>query len=123
MTHGPPPSISPPNGSSGCTVVVFGRALRHAVRAALPFGSAVIAFILHQWWTVLRQTPGAWARVAGVLCAALAFVHLVMAPVLRLALPGVLRNGLNVHEGQVTHRAVADALKLKYTPAEAALRL
>jgi alanine dehydrogenase len=34
-----------------------------------------------------------------------------------------LRNGLNVHEGQVTYRAVADALKLKYTPAQAALRL
>ena len=34
-----------------------------------------------------------------------------------------LRNGLNVHEGQVTHRAVAEALKLKFTPAEAALRL
>ena len=34
-----------------------------------------------------------------------------------------LRNGLNVHEGHVTHRAVADALNLKYTPAQAALRL
>jgi alanine dehydrogenase len=34
-----------------------------------------------------------------------------------------LRNGLNVHEGQVTHRAVANALKLKYTPAQAALKL
>jgi alanine dehydrogenase len=34
-----------------------------------------------------------------------------------------LRNGLNVFQGQVTHRAVAGALKLKYTPAEAALRL
>jgi len=34
-----------------------------------------------------------------------------------------LRNGLNVYDGMVTHRAVADALKLKYTPAEAALRL
>ena len=34
-----------------------------------------------------------------------------------------LRNGLNVHDGQVTYRAVADALKLKYTPAQAALRL
>jgi alanine dehydrogenase len=34
-----------------------------------------------------------------------------------------LRNGLNVYDGQVTHRAVAEALKLKYTPAEAALRL
>jgi alanine dehydrogenase len=34
-----------------------------------------------------------------------------------------LRNGLNVHEGKVTHRAVAEALKLKFTPPEAALRL
>jgi alanine dehydrogenase len=34
-----------------------------------------------------------------------------------------LRAGLNVHEGMVTHRAVAEALKLKYTPAEQALRL
>ncbi len=34
-----------------------------------------------------------------------------------------LRNGLNVHEGLVTHRAVANALGLKYTPAEQALRL
>lgn len=34
-----------------------------------------------------------------------------------------LRNGLNIFQGQVTHRAVAGALKLKFTPAEAALRL
>jgi alanine dehydrogenase len=34
-----------------------------------------------------------------------------------------LRSGLNVHEGAVTCRAVADALKLKYTPAEQALRV
>ncbi len=34
-----------------------------------------------------------------------------------------LRNGLNVYEGLVTYRAVAAALKLKYTPPEAALRL
>ena len=34
-----------------------------------------------------------------------------------------LRNGLNVYEGQVTHRAVAEALSLKYVPAEQALRL
>ena len=34
-----------------------------------------------------------------------------------------LRNGLNVCEGIVTHRAVADALKLKFTPPQAALRL
>jgi alanine dehydrogenase len=34
-----------------------------------------------------------------------------------------LRNGLNIYEGKVTHRAVAAALKLKFTPPEAALRL
>jgi alanine dehydrogenase len=34
-----------------------------------------------------------------------------------------LRNGLNVLEGKITYRAVADALKLKFTPPEAALRL
>jgi len=34
-----------------------------------------------------------------------------------------LCRGLNVHEGRITHRAVADALKLKFTPPEAALRL
>jgi alanine dehydrogenase len=34
-----------------------------------------------------------------------------------------LRAGLNIYDGQVTHRAVADALKLKYTAPEAALRL
>jgi alanine dehydrogenase len=34
-----------------------------------------------------------------------------------------LRNGLNLHAGMITNRAVADALKLKYTPAEAALQL
>src|SRR5204862_8334886 len=34
-----------------------------------------------------------------------------------------LCQGLNIFEGKVTHRAVADALKLKFTPPEAALRL
>src|SRR5262249_760258 len=34
-----------------------------------------------------------------------------------------LRNGLNVCEGRITYRAVAAALKLKFTPAQAALRL
>jgi alanine dehydrogenase len=32
-----------------------------------------------------------------------------------------LLNGLNIHDGQVTYKAVADALKLKYTPAQQAL--
>ncbi len=34
-----------------------------------------------------------------------------------------LRHGLNVHDGRVTYKAVADALRLKYTPAEEALGL
>ena len=34
-----------------------------------------------------------------------------------------LRNGLNVFNGQITCRAVADALKLPYTPADQALRV
>ena len=34
-----------------------------------------------------------------------------------------LRDGLNVCEGRITYRAVAEALKLKFTPAQAALRL
>jgi alanine dehydrogenase len=34
-----------------------------------------------------------------------------------------LRHGLNIHDGKLTYKAVADALKLKYTPAEEALGL
>jgi alanine dehydrogenase len=34
-----------------------------------------------------------------------------------------LRDGLNVHNGQVTCRAVADALKLPYAPAERVLEM
>jgi alanine dehydrogenase len=43
----------------------------------------------------------------------------------RLALAGdpYLRAGLNVHDGHVTYRAVADALKLPYTHADHALRI
>ena len=33
-----------------------------------------------------------------------------------------LRDGLNVHDGRLTYRAVADALDLPYTPADEALR-
>ena len=34
-----------------------------------------------------------------------------------------LRSGLNVHGGHITYRAVADALKLRYTHADHALRI
>jgi alanine dehydrogenase len=34
-----------------------------------------------------------------------------------------LRDGLNVHHGRITYRAVANALKLPYTHADHALRI
>ncbi|HSD35085.1 MAG TPA: alanine dehydrogenase [Alphaproteobacteria bacterium] len=34
-----------------------------------------------------------------------------------------LKNGLNVHRGRITHKAVAEALRLPYTPAEDAIGL
>ena len=33
-----------------------------------------------------------------------------------------LRDGLNVHHGKLTYRAVAEALEMDYTPADAVLR-
>jgi alanine dehydrogenase len=75
----------------------------------------------------VTNMPGAVARTS-----TFALNNCTLPFVLELADDGVrralgedanLRNGLNVHEGLVTHRAVADALGLKYTPAEQALRL
>jgi alanine dehydrogenase len=42
---------------------------------------------------------------------------------LALAADPHLRAGLNVHDGHITYRAVADALKLPYTHADHALRI
>jgi alanine dehydrogenase len=42
---------------------------------------------------------------------------------LALSTDANLRNGLNIHDGHVTYRAVADALKLPYTHADHALRI
>ena len=33
-----------------------------------------------------------------------------------------LRYGLNIHDGEVTHKAVAEALELTYVPASEALK-
>jgi alanine dehydrogenase len=75
----------------------------------------------------VTNMPGAVARTS-----TFALNNCTLPFVLELADDGVrralgedanLRNGLNVHEGLVTHRAVADALGLKFTPAEQALRL
>jgi alanine dehydrogenase len=75
----------------------------------------------------VTNMPGAVARTS-----TFALNNMTLPFVLELADEGArralgedphLRSGLNVHEGMVTYRAVADALGLKYTPAEQALRL
>jgi alanine dehydrogenase len=75
----------------------------------------------------VTNMPGAVARTS-----TFALNNVTLPFVLELAEEGArralgrnahLRNGLNVYEGMVTYRAVADALGLKFTPAEAALRL
>jgi alanine dehydrogenase len=75
----------------------------------------------------VTNMPGAVARTS-----TFALNNVTLPFVLKLADDGArralgldqhLRNGLNVHEGTITYRAVAEALKLKFTPPEAALRL
>jgi alanine dehydrogenase len=75
----------------------------------------------------VTNMPGAVARTS-----TFALNNVTLPFVLKLADDGArralgldqhLRNGLNVHEGMITYRAVAEALELKFTPAEAALRL
>ena len=75
----------------------------------------------------VTNMPGAVARTS-----TFALNNVTLPFVLALADKGVrhalgedahLRNGLNIYEGRITHRAVAQALKLQFTPPEAVLRL
>jgi alanine dehydrogenase len=75
----------------------------------------------------VTNMPGAVARTS-----TFALNNVTLPFVLALAEKGVrralgedphLRNGLNVYEGKLTHRAVAQALGLAFTQPEAALRL
>ncbi|MBI3436691.1 MAG: alanine dehydrogenase [Proteobacteria bacterium] len=75
----------------------------------------------------VTNMPGALARTS-----TFALNNMTLPFVLALADHGVrralgrdahLRNGLNVHEGKVTHKAVADAHRMAFVRAEAALRL
>jgi hypothetical protein len=66
-------------------------------------GSAVIAFVLHRWWTTLRRLTGLKWRVIGIGCGLLAGIHLVMAPLQRLASPVLLR--------EMMHDQLARAMK------------
>jgi alanine dehydrogenase len=75
----------------------------------------------------VANMPGAVARTS-----TFALNNMTLPFVVALADKGVrvalgqdphLRAGLNVHEGRVTYKAVADALKLPYVPAEQALRM
>jgi len=75
----------------------------------------------------VTNMPGAVARTSTFALnnVTLPFVHALADKGLRRALAedAHFRNGLNVHEGHVTHRAVANALKLPYMRAEAALKM
>jgi alanine dehydrogenase len=75
----------------------------------------------------VTNMPGAVARTSTFALnnATLPFVLALADKGLRRALyeDQHLRNGINIHDGQVTYRAVADALGLRYTPPEQALRL
>jgi alanine dehydrogenase len=75
----------------------------------------------------VTNMPGAVARTS-----TFALSNVTYSFVLALADKGVrraladdvhLRHGLNVHEGRITYRAVADALKLAYMAPEQALRI
>jgi alanine dehydrogenase len=75
----------------------------------------------------VSNMPGAVARTS-----TFALSNVTLPFVLALADKGIrralgedqhFRDGLNVYEGKITHRAVAQALKLQFMPPEAALRL
>jgi alanine dehydrogenase len=75
----------------------------------------------------VTNMPGAVARTS-----TFALSNMTTPCVIALADKGVrralaedehLRNGLNVHDGRLTYRAVADALKLRYTAPQEALRI
>jgi alanine dehydrogenase len=75
----------------------------------------------------VTNMPGAVARTSTFALnnVTLPFVLALADKGLRVALAEDphLRDGLNVHEGQVTHKAVANALKLPYVRTEAALKM
>ncbi len=54
-------------------------------------GAAAVALVLRGWWTALRHGRGGVRRLAGCACMLLALLHLVLAPVQRLATPLLLR--------------------------------
>jgi alanine dehydrogenase len=75
----------------------------------------------------VTNMPGAVARTStfALSNATTSFVLALADKGWRLALSADanLRNGLNIHDGHVTYRAVADALNLPYTHADHALRI
>jgi len=75
----------------------------------------------------VTNMPGAVARTStfALSNATTSFVLALADKGWRLALSADanLRNGLNIHDGHVTYRAIADALNLPYTHADHALRI
>jgi hypothetical protein len=66
-------------------------------------GAVAIALVLDRWWTTLRHRPGLANRLVGALCWGLAAIHLVLAPLQRLAGPPLLR--------QIMYTDVAQAME------------
>ncbi len=54
-------------------------------------GAVAIALVLHRWWRVLRRRRGVANRALGGLCLLLALIHLVFAPIQRLAAAPMLQ--------------------------------
>jgi hypothetical protein len=66
-------------------------------------GSVAVGLVLNRWWTTLRRRPGLSNRVLGASCWGLAAIHLVLAPVQRLAGPPLLQ--------RMMFRDIADAME------------
>lgn len=97
--------------------LAFGAVMSAVPFAASPIGArclvvplvgvaALVAFVLHRWWTALRRQPGWRLRLGGGIAVGLAVIHLLLAPLQRLAVPGLLRRMMS--ERLVTAMAEAE---------------
>src|SRR5437773_2476428 len=114
-------------------VAILGGGVAGSHAALISAGMGATVTVIDRNPDVLRRvSTQLGARVRTVFSPIDAIATACRRPVLALADKGYrralgedehLRRGLNVFDGMVTHRAVAEALKLKFTAPEAALRL
>ena len=73
----------------------------------IPFlgGAVIVAFIIRKWWTTLRRQPGLLSRFGSAACAVLALIHLLAAPVQRLATPLLLKRMMFDHLAKAMNEA------------------